>query len=651
MSEPIIKTQKLGKSFQVEKNSVNALKSVDLEIMPGEFAVIYGPSGCGKTTLLSLLAGLEKPSQGVIFVDGKNINEMKPRELARYRGKKVGMVFQQFNLISSLSALDNVAMPLLLRGVRGSQARKSAMQVLNLLEMGERARHKPSQLSGGQQQRVAIARALVSSPDILLVDEPTGNLDVPTGKEIIELLKGINSRLKRTVILVTHNPDFVSAGNHVLYMEDGKIIKQQKGSKAQSADEDKEKEKKEEEKGKARGRLSILETLRISRIHFFSKGLRAFLTTLGVALGVASIIALVSLGIGLQQVTSNQLASMDMLVSIGVAPNKDSSNQLDEAAIAKISKIENVDVVSPALSAAAKATYNSSTSEVMLQGINADAIDFEGIVVENGKKYSDSSGVVLTRAAAKNFDSKNPDSVVGGNIKLSIASMLQGGDLTKAKTAELEETITGVSTDEASSSAFISLNTLKSKINQTTYSSLKVRVNDRDNVEAVKSEIEKMGYSTTSVVDLITRVGKVFLITQVALGIIGSVALIVALIGIVNIMTVALLERTHEVGVLKAIGASNSDIRRIFIYEVVFYGFLGAVAGVFLAIAFGSTVNGLIDYLMRASNVSGTIRLFVTPYSFVLEMIILTILVSLLGGWYPSKRAARLSPAEALRYE
>jgi ABC-type lipoprotein release transport system permease subunit len=539
-------------------------------------------------------------------------------------------------------------MPLVLRGVKGTVARKSAMQVLNILEMGDRARHKPSQLSGGQQQRVAIARALVSSPDIILVDEPTGNLDVPTGKEILELLRGINSRLKRTVILVTHNPDFVSYGDRVLYMEDGRITKEQKGSKSKAAEVDDEKE----EKTCGSGRMSVWETVRMSRIHFLSKGLRTFLTTLGVALGVASIIALVSLGIGLQEITKNQLASLNMLVSIGVSANRDSTNQIDDGAVSKITKTKNVVMVSPGLSTASKMTIGNSTGQVVLQGIKPEALEFEGVTLEAGDAYSNNSGIVISRGAAKNFNTKDPDSLVGEEVTLDLVSLPNGSnDLTKAKTASLEAKITGVSSDDSVSSAFISLDVLKRALSADSYSSLKVEVNDRKNVEAVQSEIENMGFVTSSVVDLIQRVDKVFLITQVALGIIGSVALLVALIGIVNIMTVALLERTHEVGVLKAVGATDADIRRIFLYEVAFYGLIGAVLGTLLAIVFGESVNSIICYLMKASAISGSIRLFETPLSFALEMIVLTVLVSLLGGWYPSKRASRLSPAEALRYE
>jgi putative ABC transport system permease protein len=183
------------------------------------------------------------------------------------------------------------------------------------------------------------------------------------------------------------------------------------------------------------------------------------------------------------------------------------------------------------------------------------------------------------------------------------------------------------------------------------YNSVKIKVSDRKYVEQARNEIETLGYTTTSVVDLIKKVDKVFLITQIILGIIGGVALIVALIGIVNIMTISLLERTHEVGILKAIGATNKDIRRIFEYEVLLFGLVGGGFGVLSAWLFGEGINTTLSFLMKLSEIEGAIRIFITPVSFAIEVIVLTVLVSLLAGLYPAKRAAKLSPMEALRYE
>ena len=649
MDRPEITAEGINKSYRVGRINVPALKQINLDIYRGEFVVVYGPSGCGKTTLLSLLAGLERPTDGKIFLEGININALKPKNQAKFRGQKIGMVFQQFNLVDALTARDNVAMPLLLQGEKSRKARKKAIQYLSLLGLKDRARHKPSQLSGGQQQRVAIARALITNPDILLVDEPTGNLDVPTGKEIMSILKEINEKWRTTIVMVTHNPDFVNEGNKVLYMEDGKIIKEVHNQKvAEIANPEEPRSKNVRIHA---GHLGISEILRLSGIHFLSKGLRAFLTTLGVAMGVGSIVALVSLGIGLQKITSNQLASLDMLVSIGVSPVKDSSIKLDDESLGKIAAIKNISIVSPEIAMPAKITIGSSTSEIVINGLKPDTLDFENVSLISGSKYSDSAGLIISKSTAKLFGG-DPQTFIGKDAKISLIVIGDDpSDLTGAKIVEMNEKIVGVSADESAAAAYISLARLMNATTQPSYNSLKVKVDDRTNVEQVKSSIEKLGFSTSSVVDLVDRVDKVFLITQIALGIIGGVALIIALIGIINIMTVALLERTHEVGILKAIGASNLDIRRIFEYEVLMYGLVGAIFGVFGAWGLGELINNAIGYLMKVSEIPGSIRLFDTPFSFAAEMVVLTILASLLGGWYPSKKASRLSPAEALRYE
>jgi len=233
---------------------------------------------------------------------------------------------------------------------------------------------------------------------------------------------------------------------------------------------------------------------------------------------------------------------------------------------------------------------------------------------------------------------------------LSLVSS-DGTDLSQAKIVTVPEKISGVSDDDMSSNIYLSLTHLKNYISPDNYNAVKVKIDNRTNVEAVKNTIDTMGFNTTSVVDLINRVDKVFLITQLTLGIIGGVALLIALIGIVNIMTIALLERTHEVGVLKAIGATALDIRRIFEYEVILYGFFGAILGVAAAWSFGWGINSLIAYFMQRENIAGNIALFVTPVSFIILMIVLTMFISLMGGWFPAKKAAKLSAMEALRYE
>jgi ABC-type lipoprotein export system ATPase subunit len=204
---------------------VRALDDVDLEIERGEFVGLTGASGSGKSTLLYLLGGLDRPTSGNIVIDGKDLGVMDEHALADFRRKKIGFVFQQFNLVSTMTASDNVQFPMIFAGVSAAQRKTRAMSLLKNVGLADRGKHKPTELSGGQQQRVAVARALVNNPQIILADEPTGNLDSKVGAEIIALFKSMHEQ-GHTVILVSHDPSVVANVSRVVRLRDGKIVEQ-----------------------------------------------------------------------------------------------------------------------------------------------------------------------------------------------------------------------------------------------------------------------------------------------------------------------------------------------------------------------------------------------------------------------------------------
>uniref|UniRef100_A0A7C5UVE9 ABC transporter ATP-binding protein n=1 Tax=candidate division CPR3 bacterium TaxID=2268181 RepID=A0A7C5UVE9_UNCC3 len=210
------------KKYTLNKHEVNALNGVSLKIKEGEFVIVFGPSGSGKSTLLSIIGALDKPTSGEVFIDGENISRMSDKKAARFRRSNIGFVFQAFNLLPFLTAEENVALPLLFSGIGKVEAIKLAREVLESLDMGERARHKPSELSGGEAQRVAIARAVVCKPKIILADEPTGNLDSKTAVSVMNLLRQLNKK-GHTVIVVTHERSFLKFGNRIVHILDGKI--------------------------------------------------------------------------------------------------------------------------------------------------------------------------------------------------------------------------------------------------------------------------------------------------------------------------------------------------------------------------------------------------------------------------------------------
>jgi len=651
MNNPVIKVENLKKCYTLGEHRVPALRGINAEINAGEFIVIFGPSGCGKTTFLSLMSGLDRPTEGTVYIRGTDIYQLPEDKLADYRRTKIGVVFQQFNLLHNLTAIDNVALPLILAGVGRREAYKRAAELLEIVNLKNRLYHHPVELSGGEQQRIGIARALASNPWILFVDEPTGNLDEAAAAEVMQVLQKINS-WGRTIVLVTHNPSYLKYGHRIFFMEGGKLNQDVKNSerKLGGLKEEVKSDLKYYIAEKKVNHIRISESIRLSLIHFFSKKLRTFLTTLGVSLGVGSIVTLVSLGIGLQEITASQIASFNALVTISVSKEKNSRFDLDDETVQKIKQIPNVSLVSPMVTYPAKITIGESSSQTIINGLAPEALSFEGVKVDTGS-YFDEDGAIISKALLKNFQLDNPGALIGKDITFNLITASSGDQFAGIKTTEIKTKIRGISSDDVLNSATLPLAQLQKSINFSTYSSLRVKASDRKKVEQIRTDIEKLGFSTTSVVDLINQIDNVFFITQVILGIIGGIALLVALIGIVNIMTISLLERTHEVGIMKAIGATNKDIRRIFQYEVMFFGLFGGVFGIGGAWLVGFLINSLIGYLIAISHIDTKMHLFVTPALFATEMLILTILVSLLAGVYPARRASKLSPSEALRYE
>jgi putative ABC transport system ATP-binding protein len=222
--DPLILCKDLWKVYRLGDVSVPALRGVSLEIQRGELVAIMGASGSGKTTLMNILGCLDRPSQGTYHLDGGDIGQAAANELAEIRNRTIGFVFQNFSLIPRTSALENVQLPLLYRGVSLRQQREQAAAALARVGLADRERHFPSQLSGGQQQRVAIARALVGSPAILLADEPTGNLDTESSREIMQILDDLNRSDGMTVILVTHEPDIAAYAARQIAMKDGQVM-------------------------------------------------------------------------------------------------------------------------------------------------------------------------------------------------------------------------------------------------------------------------------------------------------------------------------------------------------------------------------------------------------------------------------------------
>lgn len=223
--EPVIQVKNLYKIFRVGNSKVRALNGVDLTIYRGEFCAIVGTSGSGKSTMLNMLAGLEKPTKGEVIVAGEHLENMTENQLVRFRREKIGFIFQSFNLLGTMNAVENVALPLTFRGVDKKTREEKASKMLNLVGLSKHKKHRPNEMSGGQQQRVGVARALVLDPEIIFADEPTGNLDSHTSEDVLKLMRKVVQEKNQTLVMVTHDNHLAGFADRVFHIIDGKIVK------------------------------------------------------------------------------------------------------------------------------------------------------------------------------------------------------------------------------------------------------------------------------------------------------------------------------------------------------------------------------------------------------------------------------------------
>lgn len=223
---PLLDLKEITKEYKLGETVVRALRGLDLSIEEGEIVAIMGPSGSGKSTLMHIIGALDTPSNGAAFLDGQDLEQLKEKQLVALRGKKIGFVFQTFNLIQTLTAQQNVELPMVFQGIRRAERAERAKELLGKVGLADRVRHKPSELSGGERQRVAVARALANDPEIILADEPTGNLDTESGEAILEMLKGLRVDDGKTVIIVTHDPEATAIADRVIRLRDGNVVEE-----------------------------------------------------------------------------------------------------------------------------------------------------------------------------------------------------------------------------------------------------------------------------------------------------------------------------------------------------------------------------------------------------------------------------------------
>jgi ABC-type antimicrobial peptide transport system permease subunit len=386
---------------------------------------------------------------------------------------------------------------------------------------------------------------------------------------------------------------------------------------------------------------------------FKTRPMRTFLTILGVGVGIGTVLFLVSLGYGLQNIILNRITTADSLLSFDVTSGAAELVKITSQDVESIKQIDNVAEVSPVISMSGQITVDEFTGDTIIMAVDNIFFRLDGIMPTKGSLFSSDNAyeAVITKAGAMLFN-LTPDQIIGKEISLSLFIPQQnqeGQEEHKIQQLEQKYKVVGVLDDESSSLVYIPRQTI-AFLGINNYARLKVKVTDNKYMQSVREQIMNKGFVTSALSDTIEQANKIFRVVQIVLALFGLVALIVSAIGMFNTMTIALLERTNEIGIMRAIGIIKKDIRRLFLVESALMGFLGGVGGVAIGYAAGEAANAGLNLLAR--NFGGqVVDLFYRPLWFIIFIIIFSTLVGILTGIYPSIRAARLNPLDALRYK
>jgi macrolide transport system ATP-binding/permease protein len=690
MSDPVIEVRDLGKVYRLGELEVHALRGVSLTIARGEFVAIMGASGSGKSTLMNILGCLDRPSGGRYLLEGVDVTEQDEPALAQVRSRRIGFVFQNFNLLARTSALENVALPLLYTGRYGDSTSR-AKQALRALGLEGRERNTPSQLSGGQQQRVAIARALVNDPVILLADEPTGNLDSKTATDIMTTIRTLNREQGLTVVLVTHEPDMAAFADRVITMRDGAVVSDERKGALEASPQLRQaaapapRRAAEAGVGLSFARMSLMVAARaISR-----NKMRSALTMLGIFIGVAALIAMVAVGQGASAAVAERIQSLgtNLLIVVpgattasGVRAGFGSASTLTVADGDEIRRdapaVANVAYLVRGLGQLQYADKNWTTS---LQGVSPSYFAIREWPVAAGRSMTEADEVDAARVCLigqtvyKNLfgEHENPigATILVKNVPMQVIGLLEGkgqsgygqdqDDVVYMPFTTAERKVLGVAAptsaqSQSSSTIYVTPpNPFGIKPKLTGYVNLiYVQARTTALVPTAKEQITKIllrrhniqpgqtqDFDVRNISDITQAMEGSSRILALLLAAVASISLIVGGIGIMNILLVSVTERTREIGIRMAIGARRVHVLLQFLVEAVLLSGIGGLAGIVVGVAISQIVSAVAGWPTLLSPVA------------IVGGFLFSAVVGVFFGYYPARRASLLNPIEALRYE
>ena len=642
----MIKLENINKIFTLGENKVHVLKDINLHIKKGEFISIIGQSGSGKSTLMNIVGCLDTPSSGSYFIDGKDVAKFSSDDLANLRSKKFGFVFQRYNLIATMSAAENVALPAIYAGMGADERNKRAKELLGGLELGDKTASYPNKLSGGQQQRVSIARALMNGGEIILADEPTGALDSKSGETVMQILCDLHKQ-GHTIIIVTHDKNIAEHADRIIEIKDGEILSDRK--KSENIYELK-KEKVGEKNALFAYKDQFLESFKMSVSAIFSHKLRSMLTMLGIIIGIASVICVVALGNGSQEkilASIKSIGTNTITVQAGRSFGDMRAGFVSTLTISDSNALARqpyIDYSTPNVNSSGTLTYANFNSRTEVRGGGEHSLWVSGIEIESGRNFSaediesSASVVVIDQNTKKQFfKNENP---------LSKTITFAGKPLRIIGVAADEKNAFGVS---ESLRIYVPYSTLINKISgNRRINSITVKVKDDVDPQMAEDSITQLLMQRNGTRDFHTRNSDTIRQTvesttgtmKILISSIAVISLIVGGIGVMNIMLVSVTERTREIGIAMAIGAKESNILQQFLIEAILLCSLGGFIGILLALTLGYGFNSISsDFTMKF-----------TTAPFVIAFVVSSA-IGIIFGYLPARNASKLNPIDALAQE